>query len=178
MGIYFKVLVNKTMVIYLDDIKVYQKKHSNHLKDIKQIFEHCQRLGIYLNPKKYFFALSEGKILGFIVSKDGIHIDPDRIREIYEISLPHNKKSMQSFLGQIKFFKRFVPNFSRIVLPLQSMIKKNYVFKWGHTEHEAFNLIKEEIINAPSLATQNFSNHFILYTFDFEAPISVCSSIL
>ena len=48
------------------------------------------------------------------------------------------------------------------------MIKKNYVFKWGHTKHEAFNLIKQAIINAPSLTTPNFSNHFILYTFAFE----------
>lgn len=73
---------------------------------------------------------------------------------------------MQSFLGQIIFVKIFVPDFSRIVLPLQSMIKKTFLFKWGHAEHEDFDLIKQEIINAPSLATPNFSNHFILYTFD------------
>ena len=98
---------------------------------MKQIFQCCQRYGISLNPKKSFFALSEGKILGFIVSKSGIHIDPDRIKEISEIPLPHNKKAMQSFLGQINFVKRFVPDFSRIVSPLQEMIKKNSNFKWG-----------------------------------------------
>jgi len=90
------------------------------------------------------------------VSKVGIHIDPDRIREISEIPLPQNRKPMQSFLGQIIFFKRLVPDFSRIVLPLQFMIKKNYLFKWGHSKHEAFNLIKQAIINAPSLVTPNF----------------------
>ena len=61
--------------------------------------------------------------------------------------------------------KRFVPYFSRIVSPLQNMIKKNSNFKWGQDEHEAFNLIKQAIINAPSLATPNFSESFILYTF-------------
>ena len=64
---------------------------------------------------------------------------------------------MQSFLGQINFVKRFVPEFSQIVSPLQTMIKKNSNFKWGQDEHEAFNLIKQAIINAPSLATLNFS---------------------
>lgn len=102
------------------------------------------------------------------MSKSGIHIDPDRIKEIYEISLPHNKKSMQSFLGQINFVKRFVSDFSRIVSPLQTMIKKNSNFKWGLGEHEAFNLIKQAIINAPSLETPNFSESFILYTFSSE----------
>ena len=50
---------------------------------------------------------------------------------------------MQSFLDQINFVKRFVPDFSRIVLPLQTMIKKNSVFKWGSTEKEAFDSIKQ-----------------------------------
>ena len=147
---------------------MYSKKRSDHLKDLKQIFQRCLRYGISLNPKKSFFALSEGKLLGFIVSKSGIHIEPDRIKEISEISIPHNKKAMQSFLGQINFVKRFVPDFSRIISPLQNMIKKNSNFKWGQDEHEAFNLIKQAIINAPSLAIPNFSESFILYTFASE----------
>ena len=102
------------------------------------------------------------------MSKSGIHIEPDRIKEISEISMPHNKKAMQSFLGQINFVKRFVPDFSRIISPLQNMIKKNSNFKWGQDEHEAFNIIKKAIINAPSLATPNFSESFILYTFASE----------
>ena len=96
MDIAFKGLVNKSVVIYLDDITVYSKKRGDHLKDLKQIFQRCLRYGISLNPKKSFFALSEGKLLGFIVSKSGIHIDFDKIKEIFEISLPHNKKSMPS----------------------------------------------------------------------------------
>ena len=92
MDIAFKGLVNKSVVIYLDDITVYSKKCSNHLRDLKQIFQHCQKYGISLNPKKSFFALSEGKLLGFIVSKSRIHIDPNRIKEISKITSPHNKK--------------------------------------------------------------------------------------
>jgi len=95
----FKGLVNKSVVMYLDDITVYSKKRSNHLRDLKQIFQNCQKYGISPNPKKSFFALSKGKLLGFTISKSGIHIDLDRIKEISEISLPHNKKAMQSFLG-------------------------------------------------------------------------------
>ena len=70
--------------------------------------------------------------------KKGIHIDPDRIQEIENIPLPHNEKEMQSFLGKINFVKRFVPDFSQIILPLQSMIKKNSIFKWGKEERNYF----------------------------------------
>eukprot|EP00253_Pinus_taeda_P016099 PITA_16099 len=192
MDIAFKGLINRTVVVYLDDIIVFSKERSNHLHDLNQIFQRCKKYGISLNPKKSFFALDQGKLLGFIVSKDGIYIDPDRIKEISEIPFPHNKKSMQSFLGQIKLFKRFVPEFSQIILPLQTMIKKKSVFKWGSPEKEVFELIKQSIINATALNNPNFSNHFTFYTiaYDFsyaavltqinnhnlEAPISFYSS--
>ena len=97
-----------------------------------------------------------------------IYIDPYMIKEIFDIPLPHNKKTMQSFLGQINLVKRFILDFSHIVLPLQTMIKKNSVFKWGHDEKEAFDSIKQAIINAPASNTPNFSNHFILYTVSIE----------
>eukprot|EP00253_Pinus_taeda_P036018 PITA_36018 len=115
MDIAFKGLINRTVVIYLDDITVFSKERSNHLHDLNQIFQRCKRYSISLNPKKSFFALDQGKLLGFIVSKDGIYIDPNRIKEISEIPFPDNKKSMQSFLGQINFVKRFIPGTSNIL---------------------------------------------------------------
>eukprot|EP00253_Pinus_taeda_P010355 PITA_10355 len=164
MDIDFKGLINRTVVVYLDAITLFSRERSNHLQDLNQIFQRCKKYGISLNPKKSFFALDQGKLLGIIVSKDGIYIDPDRISEISEIPFPHNKKSMQSFLGQINFVKRFLPDFSQIILPLQNMIKTNSVLKWGVPEKEAFELIKKSIIDAPALNTPNFSNHFTLYT--------------
>ena len=63
---------------------------------------------------------------------------------------------MQSFLGQINFVKRFVPKFSQIVLPLQTMIKKHSIFKLGDHERETFNEIKQAVIDAPFLSTPYF----------------------
>lgn len=51
---------------------------------------------------------------------------------------------------------------------MQAMIKKNSLFKWGHVEHEAFSLRKQQVINAPSLASPNFFDPFTLYTFASE----------
>ena len=95
MDIDFRGLINSSVVIYLDDITVYSKNRRNHVNHLKNIFERCRKFEISLNPKKCYFALLEGKLLGFIVSKKGIHIDPDRIQEIENIPLPHNKKTMQ-----------------------------------------------------------------------------------
>ena len=78
---------------------------------------------------------------------------------------------MQSFLGKIKFVRRFLSNFMEIVKPLQEMIKKYFNFKWTKERREAFENIKESIAEAPSLQIPNFDNEFILYTFSFDHSI-------
>ena len=60
--------------------------------------------------------------MGFIVSKDGTIIDPERVETIEKIVLPDSKKAMQSFLGKINFVRRFIPNFAQIVRPLQDLV--------------------------------------------------------
>ena len=69
MDITFKGLINSSVVIYLDDITAYSKHINNHINHLIFFFERCRKYGISLNPKKCYFALSEGKLLGFIVSK-------------------------------------------------------------------------------------------------------------
>ena len=85
---------------------------------LRQIFERYRKNGISHNPKKCVFVVAKGKLLGHVVSKKGISIDPERIKGIEQIPLPHNKKGMQSFMGTINFVRRFVPDFTQIVKPL------------------------------------------------------------
>ena len=110
-------------------------------------------------------------MLGFVISPEGITIDPGRVEAIKAIVLPHNKKAMQSFLGKINFIRRFISDFVEIVKPLQEMIKKDSNFKWTKERKEAFEKIKEAIVEAPTLRSPNFDNEFILYTFAFDLSI-------
>ena len=123
MDIAFRGLICRSFVIYLDDITIFSKRREEHVFHLRHIFERCRKYGISLNPRKCVFAVTEGKLLGHIVSKKGISIDPERIRAIEQIPLPHNKKGMQSFMGTINFVRRFVPDFAQIVKPLQQMEK-------------------------------------------------------
>ena len=105
----------------------------------------------YLLIQKNHFTILEGKLLGHIISKKGISIDPERIEVIAQTTLPHNKKSMQSFMGTINFVRRFVPDFAQIVKPLQQMVNQSIQFKWTDIEKAAFKDIKTTIDHAPSL---------------------------
>ena len=110
-------------------------------------------------------------MLGLVISPKGITIDPRSIEAIKAIIFPHNKKPMQSFLGKINFMRRFISDFSEIVKPLQEMIKKDFNFKCTKERKEAFENIKESIVEAPTLRSLNFDNEFILYTFAFDHSI-------
>ena len=87
--------------------------------------------------------------------------------------MPHNKKSMQSFMGTINFVQRFVPNFSQIVKPLQQMVKQSVQFKWTDIEKVSFKYIKIEIAQAPFLKSIDFEKDLILYIFSLDNSLSV-----
>jgi hypothetical protein len=78
MDISFRSLLNQSVVVYLDDVTIFSKNKKDHLSHLRAILERCHKYGISLNPKKSVFAVEQGKLLGFIVSKDGMIIDPER----------------------------------------------------------------------------------------------------
>ena len=149
MDIAFRGLLGRFVVVYLDDVMVFSKKRKEHIIHLKQIFDRCRRYGISLNPKKSILCATEGKLLGFVVSKDGMMIDLEREEVICKLPPPHNKKSMQSFMGKINFVCRFIPNFAEMVKPLQHMVKQKVEYKWETAQREAFVNIKEAIANSP-----------------------------
>ena len=67
----------------------------DQLQHLRRVFLKCRKFGISLNPKKSYFAMKEGKLLGHIISKEGIRIDPDIMAAIQKIGMPRNKKEIQ-----------------------------------------------------------------------------------
>ena len=68
--------------VYVDDLCVYSRKRADHFDQLKLIFEKCHLYRLCLNPDKCVFMVWQGKILGHIVSKNGIFIDKDKIKVI------------------------------------------------------------------------------------------------
>ena len=95
----FDRLMYRIVLVYLDDITIFSREAKDHLKHLRHIFERCREFGISLNPKKCVFSVHEGRLLGYVVSKQGITIDPERITAILALPLPAHKKGLQSFIG-------------------------------------------------------------------------------
>jgi len=74
--------------------------------------------------------------------KDGIGTNPKRTQAINVLTLPNSKRAMQYFMGKINFARQFVVNFFEIVKPLQDLVKKYVIFKWGEPQKITFGIIK------------------------------------
>ena len=121
--------------------------------------------GISLNPKKSQFALSEGKLLGHIVSAEGVKIDPIRVEAIQKLSIPRSKRDIQSFLGKINFVTRFIPNFSELVKHITSMLEKDVEIKWTDQARSSFEDIKKAIMEDPTLISPDYTKGFCIFSF-------------
>jgi ribonuclease HI len=155
----------KFVVIYLDDITVFSKTDKQHRYHLKKVFLKCRRYGLSLNPKKLLFAMKEGKLLGHIVSAEGVRIDPSRLEAIQTLSLPRSKKQVQAFLGRINFLRRFVSNFAKLVKHITTMIRKGNEVKWTSDPRKYFVQIKKVLTEAPVLISPDYSKGFLIFSF-------------
>ena len=97
MDIDFAKEIHDFLVVYQDDITIFSKSDNEHLDHLRRVLIQCGKFGISLNPKKTLFGLEEGKLLGHIISKDGIRIYPARIKEILTITHLRNIKEYSHF---------------------------------------------------------------------------------
>jgi hypothetical protein len=118
----FKELMGKIIEIYQDDLTVFSKYRSKHVSHMRQVFERCRKYGISLNPSKSIMGVDEGKILGHIIAKYGVKIDPERVEFIKRVPLPQTKKTLQYFLAQINFVRIFIQNLDETMKPILKLL--------------------------------------------------------
>jgi len=115
---------------------------------------------LYINLKMCSFMTTSFIFLGFIVSSQGIHIDEEKVRAIWDWPIPKSATEVRSFHELATFYQRFIRNFSSLVAPMTDCLKKNGVFICTDEAEMIFELIKEKLTNAPILAFPNFDKVF------------------
>jgi len=99
-----------------------------HLGHLRQVLLVLRKHTLFANIDKYTFCVDSVVFLGFVVSKNGIHVDPEKIKAIQEWPTPKSVGDIRSFHGLASFYRRFVPNFSILASPLNELVKKNVAF--------------------------------------------------
>lgn len=146
-------------VVYFDDILIYSPTRKEHLSHLRQVLSLLLHEKLYVNLKKCSFVQSSIIFLGFVVFKDGVSANPEKVKAIREWPESSNIHEVRSFHGLATFYRRFIRGFSTIMAPITDSMKK-WEFVWSKSAVKAFAKIKEKLIHAPVLVLPYFGKLF------------------
>jgi RNase H-like domain found in reverse transcriptase/Reverse transcriptase (RNA-dependent DNA polymerase) len=153
---------------YIDDILCFSDSEDEHFEHWRQIFTRLLAAGLKLKLKKCSFFQTKMDFLGHTISLEGIEMQDDKIDAIKKFPKPTTLKRLQSFLGYMNFYRKFMKDFGAIARPLYNLLKKETVGQfgkdWGEEHDQAFEKLKELAITAPVRAYPDFTKPFILTT--------------
>ena len=104
--------IGKYVVVYFDDILVYSQSLESHLSQLREVLLVLRNNNLFTNVDKCTFCVDSVVFLGFIVNKNGVHVDLEKIKAIQNVG------DVKSIHGLASFYRRFVPNFSSLASPL------------------------------------------------------------
>lgn len=150
--------------VYLDDIVVFASSLQEHEDKLREVFERLQKHQLKIQPDKCEFLRREVAYLGHIISNEGVKPSPSKVDAVQNFPIPKSCKDIKAFLGLTGYYRRFIPNFSKLTKPLTSLLKKDVTFIWGEPQQKAFEECKHILTNPPILQYPDFSKEFVLTT--------------
>jgi hypothetical protein len=150
------------ILAYLDDLIARSKKRTQHLNDLRIIFQRCRQYNIRLNPLKCVFCVTVGRLLGFIVSQSGITVDPLKVKATIEIP-PRNLRQLQSLQGKANFLRRFVPDYTVRAHGFLRLLRHDIPFHWDDYAQQSFDDLKAALSNASLINAPDYNRDYILY---------------
>ncbi|XP_048027531.1 integrin alpha-M-like [Megalobrama amblycephala] len=100
--------------------------------------------------------------LGYIVSSEGVRMDPDKVKAVVDWPIPDFRKALQRFLGFANFYRRFIRNFSQLAAPLTALTSPATTFRWSAAAEAAFTKLKSRFVSAPILVAPDPSRQFVV----------------
>ena len=101
--------------------------------------------------------------MGHIVNQDGILVDPAKIEAVMSWEVPRSPSEIRSFLGLAGYYRRFIRDFSKIVVPLTRLTRKGVAFSWGPEQPASFETLRQRLCEAPMLALPEGMEDFVVY---------------
>ena len=149
------------MEVFVDDMLVKSKDEANHLDNLKETFSTLCKYNMKLNPAKCVFAITSGKLLGFMVSQQGIEANPDKVKAIIEVKSPKIVKEVQSLIGKVAALNRLISKATDKCMPFFKVLKK--AFQWTDKCEETFAKFKEYLTKLPLLNPLVMGEKLYLY---------------
>lgn len=160
-------MLDTCCISYMDDILVYSQTREEHTKHLREVLRRLAEAQLYGKLSKCEFYQQSVEFLGYIITQEGVKMDPIRVKSISEWEAPTSFRDIQVFLGFCNFYRKFIAHYSAIVSPITSLLKgskngkKSGEFTWTSEAEQAFQQLKHAFCSAtilrhwdPSLPTR------------------------
>lgn len=146
---------------YIDDFIIATDTFEEHLRILRLVSAKLKVAKLQINTEKSRFCMSRIVFLGYVIDKNGIQPDPERIQPILDFPQPKTVRDVRRLIGMASWYRRFINNFSSITAPISELIRKSKEkLVWNDEAEEAFAQLKTALTSTPILATPDFSLPF------------------
>uniref|UniRef100_A0A670KLJ4 Gypsy retrotransposon integrase-like protein 1 n=1 Tax=Podarcis muralis TaxID=64176 RepID=A0A670KLJ4_PODMU len=160
----FQDLLDKYVVVYLDDILIYSRDPARHEGHVRTVLQRLREHRLYAKLSKCEFHQRTVDFLGHRLSPDGVQMDPGKVTAVREWAAPRNRKDLQRFLGFANYYRTFIADYAHRTTPLTRLLRPKTPFSWDKEAEEAFQGLKACFQRAPILQHPDPSRPFVVET--------------
>ena len=176
------------LIIFLDDLLVHGQTLDELEERTLKVLGRLRQFNLKLDPTKCVFGVTEIKHLGYVISKGCIRPDPDKVSAVKNWPKPETVKDIKRIVGFANFYRRFIPNFSQMIKPLNDMtvgyapqrrdkptgkkkrskdsvltLSSDITHLWGEEQDQAFENVKSALTSDLVLGLADKSKTFYLH---------------
>ena len=147
----FRDLLDRTVLVFLDDILVFSRTKEEHIKHVREVLERLRKAQLYAKRSKCELFRDNVEFLGHRLGANGLSVSQDKVQSVRDWPAPTSATEVRSFLGLANFYRRFVQDFSKIAMPLTQLTGSTKTFEWGDKQRAAFEALKTALTTTPVL---------------------------
>ncbi len=149
----------------------------DHLEKLEEVLRRLCNAGLKVNEEKSTFCTLEIEYLGYILTRDGIKPQSNKVQAILAIKLPKNVRELRHFLGMVQYYRDLWARWSKMLAPLTSLVgecgqtkvsrakgTKKAPWHWDEVHQRAYDHVKATIAREVVLAYPDYSKVFEIYT--------------
>ena len=147
----FQPYLDQFVIVFIDDILIYSGGKEDHEENLRVVLQILRENQLYAKFSKCQFWLDSVAFLGYVISVEGVFIDPQKIEAIVNWKPPTNVTEIRSFLGLAGYYRKFVEGFSKLATPLTKLTRKEEKFVWSEACQQSFDELKRKLTSDPVL---------------------------
>jgi hypothetical protein len=155
----FNHFIHKFLEVYLDEWIVFSLS-KYHVEVLRLMLEMCRKCHISLNIKKYIFNTPFWILLGHVVCRQGLLVDPVKIVVIVNLPPPKSVHHLRATLGHTRYYRKFIKGYAHITMLMEKLLNKDTEFQWNEDCQHGLDTLKEKMVTPPTLVFTDWEKIF------------------